>query len=141
MQTRSRSFNRHRLAAARHGAVAVELAIVTTIAFVFFFAAFEFCRGAAMEHTVNNAVYEGLRSGIVPGGDAAAVAQTSRRVLSTVGIDDARITVTPALFDHSTDRITVEIQVPFDSNSIVPTNFYRGKVIERSLTMRREQSR
>lgn len=119
----------------------MEAAFVVAIGFIFFFAAFEFGRVAVMEHTVDNAVYEGLRRGVIPGGDAATVAQTSRRILATAGIEDARITVTPAHIEPATEYITVEIRVPFDSNSFVPTNFFRGKVIERSLTMRREGTR
>lgn len=128
-------------AGSRRGAVAVEFALVLTLAFLIFFAAFEFCRVAMIRHTVDNAVYEGARRGIVPGGDAAAVAGTARRILSAVGVQDATVTVHPTAITRTTDRITVHVRVPLDSNSFVPANFFRGKVIDRSLSMRREGAR
>ena len=132
--------SRHRLdrRTARRGAVAVEFALVLTLAFLFFFAAFEFCRVAMIRHTVDNAVYEGARRGIIPGGDAAAVATTARRILSTMGVRDATVTVLPSTITRTTDQVTVSVRVPLDSNSFVPSNFFRGKEIDRSLSMRRE---
>src|SRR6056297_620277 len=125
----------------RHGVAVVEFVFVATIAFVLFFAAFEFCRVAMIRHTADNAVYEGARRGIIPGGRVEDVSNTTRRILRSVGVDDVRVTVTPATIARDTENITVAIRIPLDSNSLVPTNFFRGKVIGRSLTMRREGNR
>ena len=57
----------------RPGAVLVEMAITSSLAFLFFFAALEFCRVAMIRHTVENALYEGARTGIVPGATTAEV--------------------------------------------------------------------
>ncbi len=130
-----------RTASPRSGVAAVEFVFVVTIAFVMFFAAFEFCRVAMIRHTVDNAVYEGARRGIIPGGTADDVSGTARQILATIGVDNARVTVTPPTITKSSEDVTVSIRVPLDSNSFVPTNFFRGKTIERSLTMRREGSR
>src|SRR6056297_515601 len=50
----------------RHGVAVVEFVFVATIAFVLFFAAFEFCRVAMIRHTADNAVYEGARCALPP---------------------------------------------------------------------------
>ena len=126
---------------ARHGVATVEFVFVATIAFVLFFAAFEFCRVAMIRHTVDNAVYEGSRRGIIPGGTAEDVSSTARRILATIGVSDARVKVTPASISDRDDEVTLSIRVPLDSNGVVPTNFFRGQVIERTLTMRREGHR
>ncbi|WP_153558967.1 TadE/TadG family type IV pilus assembly protein [Roseimaritima sediminicola] len=123
---------------ARAGVTAVEFVFVATIAFVFFFAAFEFCRVAMIRHTVDNAVYEGCRRGIIPGGTAADVSATARQILATIGVDNARITVTPSTITEADRDVSVQIRVPLDSNSFVPTNFFRGKTVQRSLTLQRE---
>ena len=59
-----------RVSQRRTGAVMVEFVIVAPLLFLFFFAAFEFCRVAMIRHTADNAVYEGARIGIIPGATA-----------------------------------------------------------------------
>lgn len=123
----------------RTGAAMVEFAIVVPLLFLFFFTAFEFCRVAMIRHTVDNAVYEGARLAIIPGGTSADATQEAQRILNSLGIDDANIVVTPSNIDNTTENVTVQITVPLDSNSFVPTNtFVAGKDVIASLTMRRE---
>jgi len=123
---------------ARRGTVVVEFAIVAPLLFLFFFAAFEFCRVAMIRHTADNAVYESCRLGIVPGATTAEVRAEAMRVLSSIGVTDAIINVTPASIDRSTDEVTVAIDVPIDSNSFIPSNFFIGKQVTRQLTLQRE---
>ncbi|MBB3210215.1 Flp pilus assembly protein TadG [Rhodopirellula rubra] len=122
----------------RAGAVAVEFAVVAPLLFLFFFAGFEFCRVAMIRHTVDNAVYEGARRGIVPGGTNAEVRAETERVLSTIGLQNFTLNVTPAVIDDDTDDVTVRLTVPLDVNTFVPAQFFVGKEIQRELTMRRE---
>ncbi|TWU04670.1 TadE-like protein [Stieleria varia] len=116
----------------------VEFAIVAPLLFLFFFAAFEFCRVAMIRHTVDNAVYEGCRVAIIPGGSAADARQKSQQILATLGLSRADITVTPATITRDTADITVRISVSLDDNSFVPNQFVAGKSIVRELTMQRE---
>ncbi len=81
---------------ARKGATTVEFAITCSFAFFFFFAALEFSRVAMYRHTVENALYEGARAGIVPGATADKVRNKTRELLAIAGITDATIDVTPA---------------------------------------------
>lgn len=122
----------------RRGAAAVEFAVVSTMAFVFIFAAFEFCRVAVMRHGIDNAVYEGARHAALPGATAADARQATRQVLHAVGIQHAAIEVTPTNINRQTREVTVNVAVPLDANSLVPSTFFRGKTLRRSLTMARE---
>jgi len=122
----------------RRGAVAVEFAIVAPLLFLFFFAGFEFCRVAMIRHTVDNAVYEGARRGIIPGGTAGEVRTEAERVLSTIGLSSFNLQVIPAVIDDDTDEVTVRVQIPLDANTFVPASFFVGKQLDRELTMRRE---
>ncbi|WP_231741970.1 TadE/TadG family type IV pilus assembly protein [Stieleria varia] len=122
----------------RSGTTMVEFAIVAPLLFLFFFAAFEFCRVAMIRHTVDNAVYEGCRVAIIPGGSAADARQKSQQILATLGLSRADITVTPATITRDTADITVRISVSLDDNSFVPNQFVAGKSIVRELTMQRE---
>jgi Flp pilus assembly protein TadG len=116
----------------------VEFAIVAPLLFLFFFTAFEFCRVAMVRHTVDNAVYESVRKGIIPGATASEVRDRGERVLSTVGIQNFTIDVTPAVINDDTDDITVRIRVPLRENTFIPPTFFEDLVTDRTLTMVRE---
>lgn len=124
----------------RTGAVLVEFAVTLPIVILVFFAAFEFCRAAMVRHTVDNAVYEAARRGILPGATAADVENQADQVLATIGLAGAQVDVTPASIVEGTTEVTVRIQVPLDSNGYVTPVFLGGAVIDRSLTMRRESA-
>ena len=127
-----------RTAAHRRGATAVEFAIVSPIVFLTFFAAFEFCRVAMIRHTVDNAVYEGARRGIVPGANANDAREQAEFVLNTIGVNSANITVTPAIIDENTQDVTVRVRIPLDGNSFIPLRFFGGKSVDGEITMKRE---
>ena len=122
----------------RKGAVAVEFAIVVPLLFLFFFAGFEFMRVAMVRHTVNNAVYEGARVGIIPGGTNAEIRAEATRILGTTGIDEFTLDVEPANITDATEDITVRVTVPLDRNTYVPAQYFLGEEMQRELTMRRE---
>ncbi len=122
----------------RRGATMVEFAVTAPIVFLFFFAAFEFCRVAMIRHTADNAVYEAARIAIIPGGTAADARTEAERVLGTIGVTNYNIQIRPAQIQRDTPEITVQVDVPLDQNSFVPNQFVAGRSIRRELTMRRE---
>lgn len=124
----------------RKGALTVELALTIGLAFFFFFAAFEFCRVAMIRHTVDNAIYEGARAGIIPGATATDVEREATRILRSLNLTNVDIDVTPRVLTNSTRDVTVQIQVPLDRNLYGPAKFFRGMSIESQLTMRREHN-
>jgi Flp pilus assembly protein TadG len=124
----------------RRGAVLVEMALTIGLAFFFFFAALEFCRISMIRHSVENALYEGARAGIVPGATAAEVQNRARNVLRTVGLSNTNVEVTPSVITQSTRDISVRIRLPLDQNLFAPAFFFRGRTLDRTLTMQREGS-
>jgi Flp pilus assembly protein TadG len=131
----------HRSIRQRRGAVAVEMAITVGLVFFFFFAALEMCRVSMMRHTVEHALYEGARQGIVPGATAADVRTKAQSVMRTIGIRTAAIDVTPAVIDNSTPEVAVRIQMPLDQNLFAPAFFFRGLTLDRTFVIQREGSR
>ena len=125
-------------AASRRAAVAVEMAITCGMAFFFFFAALEFCRVSMMRHTVEHALYEGARQGIIPGATVDEVQSKARGVMRTIGIRSVSIDVTPATIVSSTPEIAVRIRMPLDQNLFAPAFFFRGRVLDRTIVMQRE---
>ena len=127
-----------KIAQQRLGAVAVEMAVTTGLAFFFFFAALEFCRVSMMRHTVEHALYEGARKGIVPGATAAEVQAKAQGILRTIGIRSAIIDVTPTTISSSTPEISVRVRMPLDQNLFAPAFFFRGRAMDRTIVMQRE---
>ncbi len=125
----------------RHGAVSVEFAITASLAFLFFFAAFEFSRVAMIRGTVDNAAYEGARAGLIPGATASDVEKRARDILRTALIRTATVTVTPNPIRFRDETVTVRIDIPLDRNTFSPALFFGGKTLSRSIQMKREASK
>ena len=124
---------------AHRGAVVVEFAICAPILFLMFFAALEFGRVNMIRQSIENAVYEGCRRGIVPGATAADCQAAAQIVLNSISANGADIDVTPAAITDDTEEVTVAISVPVNSNSWVVPLFFKDKVISNSMTLRRER--
>jgi Flp pilus assembly protein TadG len=134
-----RGFKSARWRQTQRGAVVTEFAICAPILFFFFFAALEFSRVNMIRQSVENAVYEGCRRGIVPGATADDCRNAAQVVLNTISVNDATVTVTPAAITSNTTEVTVEISVPINSNSWVAPFFFRDRSIGNSMTLRRER--
>lgn len=129
---------RHNFKAARRGAVVVEFAVTSGLAFFFFFAALEFSRVAMIRHTLDNAIYEGARQGITPGATTTEVEEAVANMLRSVGVRNATVSVTPTPIRIDSPTITVRVQLPLDGNMFAPSRFFRGAELDRSLTLDRE---
>jgi Flp pilus assembly protein TadG len=123
----------------RTAAVVAEFAICAPILFMFFFASLEFSRVNMIRQSVENAVYEGARRGIVPGAAAADCRAAAQLVLNSISANSATITVTPSAITKDTPEVTVAITVPMNSNSWVIPFFFRDKSISSQITMERER--
>jgi Flp pilus assembly protein TadG len=124
---------------ARTGAVVTEFAFCAPILFLFFFASLEFSRVNMIRQSVENAVYEGARRGIVPGATAQNCRDSAQVVLNSISARDAQIDVSPSVITNNTDEITVAVTVPINSNSWVFPVFFRDKSISGEMTLRRER--
>ena len=130
-----------RYARCRRGAAMVEMAITSGLAFFFFFAALEFCRVSMIRHSVENALYEGARHGIVPGATESEIQNTARSVLNRIGVSGATINVSPRNIQNSTPEVSVRIRLPLDRGLFAPALFFAGKSLDRTLVMQREGAR
>jgi Flp pilus assembly protein TadG len=124
---------------ARTAAAVVEFAICAPILFLFFFASLEFSRVNMIRQSVENAVYEGARRGIVPGATAANCRDSAQAVLNSISAAGAAINVTPTVITDDTTEVTVAIAVPVNNNSWVIPVFFADKSISSAMTLRRER--
>jgi len=114
------------------------MALTSGLLFFFFFAALEFCRVSMIRHSVENALYEGARKGIVPGAKASDVQSAARTILGRIGISGATIDVSPSNIQNSTPEVSVRIRLPLDKGLFAPAVFFVGNSLDRTLVMQRE---
>jgi Flp pilus assembly protein TadG len=135
MNSNHRKFGRGQ----RSGAVVTEFAICAPLLFFFFFASLEFSRVNMIRQSVENAVYEGARRGIVPGATADNCRASAQAVLNSISATGATIDVAPTIITKDTPEVTVSVAVPVNNNSWVFPVFFADKTISSSMTLRRER--
>jgi Flp pilus assembly protein TadG len=141
MNTTQTSRTLHAWRKSRGGAVTVEFALTAGLAFLFFFAAFEFSRVAMIRGTIDNAIYEGARVGIIPGATNADVEKKVREILGFSLVRAANIEISPLPIVFNSKTVSVKVDVSLDKNTFSPSQFFSGKSIVRSIQMKREASR
>ena len=101
----------------RGGAVAAEFALVAPLVFTLFFGCYELARANLMQHAAESAAYEGARVGIIPGAEPGEVRAAAESVLTSVGVKVFDVEVSPGTITRETEKITVQIKVPFTETS------------------------
>ena len=128
-------FNQNKL---RRGATTVEFALTVPILFLLLFGGYELSRANMLMHTCEAAAYEGARVGIVPGSLAQDVENTTNRVLATVGVNNATVTINPANLETPSEIISVTVQFSFQDNSVLASNFMSNEPFVRTCELLRE---
>ncbi len=135
---RTRHKNRSRQLEQRRGALAVELSLLLPILFMFLFGCYEIGRANMLLHATESAAYEAARVGIVPGAKPDNIKAAATYVLSSVGIRNFEIEVTPDVITSSTEKVKVEITVPFKSNTTLPQWFLEDPSFQGQCELNRE---
>lgn len=130
---------RHRRASSRRrGTATVEFSLAASIVFMLFLAMIEFTRFHVVRHSIDQAVYMGVRAGIIPGATSAEVDQIVRDRLSSAGVLGATVTVTPTAITSSTAAVTVRVSAPYQQNSWTLPKFFAGMNVVGELTLDHE---
>lgn len=124
----------------RRGTATVEFAFSASIVFFLFLAMVEVGRFHVVRHSMDQAVYMGARTGIVPGATAAEVEQVVADRLSAAGVVNATITVLPNTIDSTTREVTVTAAAPYDANSWATPKFFGGIDVIASITLDHENT-
>jgi Flp pilus assembly protein TadG len=123
----------------RRGVAVVEFALTAPIFFLFVLAAFEFGWMNVLRHTADNAAYEAARAAMVPGATAAEATTKANSILGVVRARNAKVTVTPAVITASTNEVTVDVDLPMGSNSLVLPRFTSKTILHSESTLRTER--
>jgi Flp pilus assembly protein TadG len=124
----------------RRGAAAVEFALTAPIFIAFLLAAFEFGWLNVIRHTADNAAYEAARTAMVPGATATEARDQANAILNIVGARGATVTITPSTLTPETEEVTVQVDVPLDSNGLIVPRFTKNKTLSTSSTLRTERA-
>ena len=141
----SRGFKLHKLCRScrkdRRGAAAVEFALVAPVFFLLVFGMIEYGRMVMVQQILTNASREGARKAVIDGMSSGDVETAVETYLSDVSITGATVTVTttaPVAPDYA-DSMTVNVEIPFDQVSWLPTPMFLGsKQMSATTSMRRE---
>ena len=118
----------------RRGAVTVEFALAFPILLFTIFTGIEFARVNMIRNTIENAAYEGARTGIVPGATSTECEAAAQEIIDLIGVVGAT-PVASAIEDDST-TITVTVSVPLTtSNGYITPKYYLGKSLQSSITL------
>lgn len=125
----------------RRGATVVEFALTAPLFLLFLMASLEFGWLNVMRHTADNAAYEAARHSMVPGATSAEAVARANSILNAIGARNAKVTVTPGTITSTTDKVTVKVDIPVNSNALILPKFAKGKTITSSSTMRTERAK
>jgi hypothetical protein len=103
-------------------------------------AAFEFGWLNVIRHTADNAAYEAARTAMVPGATAAEARDKANAILNIVGARGASVTITPATLTPDTEEVTVQVEVPLNSNGLILPRFTKNKTLRSSSTLQTERA-
>jgi Flp pilus assembly protein TadG len=122
-----------RSVARRRGAYTVEFAIAAPLFFMFVMATIEFGRMHMIRNTLDNAVYEGARRGLVLNSTASDVTTAVNAVLTASRIRNATTTST-----ITNDLVTVTTTVSMNDNSWAAPVFFKNLQLRSTLTLNRK---
>jgi Flp pilus assembly protein TadG len=121
----------------RRGVAAAELAVCLPVVVLIVIATIESCSALFLKQSLTVAAYEGVRAAIEKSATAASVQTACDQVLTDRRIQDSKVILTPASISSLKpgDFIDVTVSAPCNSNSPVPTTFFRGKTLSVKASM------
>ena len=122
----------------RWGAATVEFALCAPVFFFLVFGGIELSRVNMLIHTVESALLQGARRGIIPGATADQCRQAAQDVLDIGRIRSSTITVSPTIITDTTPSVSITVSVPLEANSYQASSLFLGKTILRTATLNRE---
>lgn len=123
---------------ARVGAATVEFALCAPVFFFLVFGGIELSRTNVLIHTVESAILQGARRGIIPGASAEQCRLAAQAILDIGCIRTSTVTVSPTVIDNNTATVSITISVPLDSNGYQASSVFMGKTITRTIQLNRE---
>lgn len=122
----------------RAGAATVEFSLCAFIVFTLFLGMVEVARFHIVRHSIDQAVYVGARTAIVPGATAGEAEQAALDRLQAAGVIGPSVTITPNVITSETQAVTVRITAPYESNSWTLPRYFSGVDVAAEMTLDHE---
>ena len=120
----------------RVGVAATELAVCLPIVVLIVLATIESCSALFLKQSLTVAAYEGARTAIEKGATTATVQTACNNILTDRRVKGSKITISPAIATlKAGDYVDVTVSAPCNSNSPVPTSFFRGRTLTAKASM------
>jgi len=134
---------RQRTAKERHGAAAVEFALVAPLFILMVFGILEYGRMVMVQQVLTNAVREGARAAVLDGATIAGVRTSVNNYLTQASVPAATVNVNDGVEPSALQQgapVTVTAQLAFGQVSWLPSPMYISKTrqLQASCVMRRE---
>lgn len=122
----------------RAGTSTVEFSLCAPIIFFMFLGMVEISRFHILRHSIDQAVYMGARTAIVPGATADQVDTVVRDRLQLAGVISPTVTITPAVITSETQSVTVQVSAPYEDNSWALPRYFSGVDVAAEMTLDHE---
>ncbi len=124
----------------RQGVAAAELAVCLPVIVLLILAMIESCTMIFVKQSLTIAAYEGVRTALEQDAVSADALLTSQQILTERRVVGGLISINPNNFETLPvgQSIQVTVTAPADSNSVIPGNFFKGKILTATATMMKE---
>lgn len=124
----------------RSGTTSMEFAFVAPVLFLIIFGCFEITRMSLLLNLAQDACYDAARFCMVEGATEQEAIDRAQSVLSMMTATNAQVMINEGDGLHSSDKsINVSIVIPMEDNAFFLKQFYTGRYINASITLRVER--
>jgi len=119
------------------GVAAVELAVCLPVVVLIVIATIEACSALFLKQSLTVAAYEGARTALAERQTSGSVQAACNQILTERNVRGGSVTVSPVNIAslQAGDFIDITVSAPCNSNSVVPTTFYRGRTLSATASM------
>ncbi|MEM7312245.1 MAG: TadE family protein [Planctomycetota bacterium] len=125
----------------RKGLATVECVMCLPLIILITFGTIDVCSAMFLKESITLAAYEASRVGIPRGGTDALATTRAQQVMDERGIiyESGAVSISPSFETAGTlEHVTVTVTVPCAGNMFLTGDFFRGRVLQASVTLRKE---
>lgn len=124
----------------RRGIAAVEFAVCLPMILMLLMGTIEACSMIYLKQTLSVSAYEGIRAAILPDATTSSVMDRANAVLTSRGVRDGTVTISPADFQSQPPEawITIHVTAAGGSNAVITGWYFDTQTISASATMMKE---
>lgn len=125
----------------RRGTAMVELAVCLPVIIILVFGAIEVAHFIHLKQDLTICAYEAAKLAAKSGKTSQQVQARFREIATAKGVDNATLTISPALTASTATgtEITITASAPAESNNIMPVRYFQNQQLRAVVVMVRQQ--